>query len=143
MRVIMFQDKFAHKVRDGSKCQTIRKAARCKAGDTLSLRRWTGKPYRSKQEIIREVVCESAEPALILRPFAGATAVAAVGPEVIREDEADAFARADGFADFGEMVKWFEDTHGLPFNGWLIKWSNLWVRGATESRTSPPRCSHS
>ena len=129
MRVIMFQDKFAPKVRDGSKCQTIRKAARCKAGDTLSLRRWTGKPYRSKQEILREVVCESAEPVLILRPLGEETA--AVGFNVIRGADADAFARADGFADFGEMVKWFEDTHGLPFNGWLIKWSNPTVEGRT------------
>ena len=127
MRVIMFQDKFAPKVRDGSKCQTIRKAARCKAGDTLSLRRWTGKPYRSKQEILREVVCESAEPVLILRPPGEATA--AVGLNVIRGGDMDAFARADGFADFGEMVKWFENTHGLPFNGWLIKWSNPGVLG--------------
>ena len=127
MRVIMFQDKFAPKVRDGSKCQTIRKAARCKAGDTLSLRRWTGKPYRSKQEILREVVCESAEPVLILRLLGEARA--AVGLNVIRRGDMDAFARADGFADFGEMVKWFENTHGLPFNGWLIKWSNPGVLG--------------
>ena len=122
MRVIMFQDKFAPKVRDGSKCQTIRKAARCKAGDTLSLRRWTGKPYRSKQEIFCEVVCESVELVLILCLLG--EVMAAVGFKVIRGADADAFARADGFADFGEMVKWFENTHGLPFNGWLIKWSN-------------------
>ena len=129
MRVIMFQDRFAPKVHDGSKCQTIRKEARCKVGDTLSLRRWTGKPYRSKQEILREAVCESAEPVLILRPLGEASA--AVGLNVIRGADADAFARADGFADFGEMVKWFENTHGLPFNGWLIKWSNPAVEGRT------------
>lgn len=137
MRVIMFQDKFAPKVRDGSKCQTIRKAARCKAGDTLSLRRWTGKPYRSKQEILSDVVCESAEPVLILRPFLGDTAVAAVGSKVIREDEADAFASADGFASIAEMREWFSIAHGLPFNGWLIKWSNpteQWIDHETRKK---------
>jgi hypothetical protein len=49
----MFQDRFADKVRDGRKLHTIRKTARCKVGDTLSLRRWSGTPYRSKQELLR------------------------------------------------------------------------------------------
>jgi hypothetical protein len=38
MRVIMFQPRFAGLVEAGLKTQTIRKNARCKIGDTLSLR---------------------------------------------------------------------------------------------------------
>jgi len=34
----------------------------------------------------------------------------------------DIFAILDGFTDWAEMIKWFEDTHGLPFEGILIKW---------------------
>lgn len=34
------------------------------------------------------------------------------------------FARADGFDDFGAMVKFFKREHGLPFRGNLIEWLN-------------------
>jgi hypothetical protein len=34
----------------------------------------------------------------------------------------DAFAQADGFTDWQEMVSWFQVTHGLPFVGHLIMW---------------------
>ena len=34
----------------------------------------------------------------------------------------DAFAQADGFHDFVSMAAWFEEAHGLPFHGTLIKW---------------------
>ena len=33
-----------------------------------------------------------------------------------------AIAKADGFANAEEMVDWFEKQHGLPFEGWLIRW---------------------
>jgi hypothetical protein len=63
MIVYMFQDRFSELVRDGSKRQTIRKGLpRCKPGDTMSLRRWTGKPYRSKQEELRVAVCTETVP---------------------------------------------------------------------------------
>jgi hypothetical protein len=122
MRVIMFQERFAGKVRDGDKLQTIRKTARCKPGDTLSLRRWTGKPYRSKQEVLREASCRAVTPVRI-------------GLEVIRvggddrsvkylpPSEAHAFAIRDGFRNWAEMRDWFDSVHGLPFVGWLIEWS--------------------
>ena len=31
-------------------------------------------------------------------------------------------ARLDGFSNWNEMIQWFERTHGLPFNGVLIRW---------------------
>ena len=34
----------------------------------------------------------------------------------------DKFARADGFQDWSAMVKWFGETHELPFSGILLKW---------------------
>lgn len=35
------------------------------------------------------------------------------------------FAKADGFSSADEMVEWFDKTHGLPFEGLLIKWGKL------------------
>ena len=118
-RVIMFQDRFAAKVIAGVKVQTIRLTARCKPGDTLSLRRWTGKPYRSKQEVLQEVVCK---------------AVTAIKINEYGADLGDVFihcpvtlARDDGFESWHAMRDWFEDVHGLPFSGYVIEW------------TTPPR----
>ena len=52
MRVITFKERFAEPVRSGAKRQTIRKSAGCEVGDILSLRRWTGRPRHSKQELL-------------------------------------------------------------------------------------------
>ncbi len=108
MRVILFQDRFAELVRTGEKIQTIRKKARCKPGDDLSLRRWTGKPYRSKQETLRNAVCAGVE---AVRVTEGPTS-----------KDKELFAQADGFESLAEMQDWFRKTHGLPFEGEKIVW---------------------
>lgn len=127
MRVIMFQDRFSGKVSDGSKPHTIRKTARCKPGDVLSLRRWTGKPYRSKQETIRTETCLSVLPVhmAIERGFGFSVCVNGRG---INARERDELARADGFANARAMERWFIDAHGLPFDGFLIRWLPLTER---------------
>jgi len=38
------------------------------------------------------------------------------------EYELNMFARADGFESWESMRDWFDKTHGLPFEGNLIKW---------------------
>lgn len=113
MRVIMFQDRFADKVRDGSKPHTIRKTARCKPGDLLSLRRWTGKPYRSKQEVLREVICTAVCDVLIFPCDVTIDRNQVSGQHL---------AVKDGFGSWEEMRDWFDKVHGLPFRGWLIEW---------------------
>ncbi len=35
----------------------------------------------------------------------------------------DVYARADGFPDFGALLDWFQQEHGLPFAGSLIQWT--------------------
>ena len=34
----------------------------------------------------------------------------------------NSLARADGFVNWTELAVWFEKTHGLDFNGLLIRW---------------------
>jgi len=109
MRVILFQDKFAELVRSGEKKQTIRLSARCKPGDELSLRKWTGKPYRSKQETLRNSVCTRVQEVQIYE-----------GPST---ETSEMLARADGFSSHAEMQAWFNNTHGLPFEGQQIEWA--------------------
>ena len=113
MRVIMFQDRFAELVRSGIKQQTIRKSAPCKEGELLSLRRWSGKPYRSKQKTLRSAICLDVLPVSIYCDGVRVDGNAVPGKYM---------AVLDGFRDWYEMREWFEKAHGLPFDGWLITW---------------------
>lgn len=124
MSVIMFQDRFADKVRDGSKIHTIRLPRKrpIKRGDKLSLRRWIGKAYRSKQEVLKECVCESALPLSLLQEDGKCYVVFGKDSWNLSTQEINQLAIDDGFSGPAEMLQWFQDTHGLPFHGTLIQW---------------------
>ena len=115
--VRMFKPQFAPLVEAGTKCQTVRPTPKRmpKLGDLISLRCWLDKPYRSKQRVLRESIiktvasCEITETGVRVGPF---------------DENPDDFARADGFRDFEAMKSWFNETHGLPFRGILLKWPN-------------------
>lgn len=114
----MFKPRFAALVESGAKKQTVRPtpARMPKSGDRISLRMWTGKPYRSKQrEIIASTVLYVAKIKLDVFDmwFDGVLA---------SEAKQEAFAIADGFSSANEMLDWFENEHGLPFEGVVIVW---------------------
>jgi hypothetical protein len=126
MIVYMFQDRFAELVRNGSKRQTIRNGLpRCKPGDALSLRRWTGAPYRSKQEELRVAVCTETMPcfASVVRGQGWYFVAGTDERSHVYGDALDKLARADGFRDAEDMHRWFVATHGFDFHGHLIKWT--------------------
>lgn len=118
--VRMFKPQFAALVESGAKTQTVRPTPERmpQSGDRISLRCWTGAAYRSKQRVLREAVivgvdhCEITETGVIVNSYA---------------EPCDDFARADGFRDFFELADWFRKTHGLPFEGVLIRWQNTEV----------------
>lgn len=93
-------------------------------GDTISLRTWTGKPYRSKQRVIRESVIIGI--ARVHINELGVSFVAPIQPNaptaILFNGYYEEFARADGFKDFAEMRDWFLAEHGLPFTGIVIFW---------------------
>lgn len=124
--VRMFQPRFAEMVEDGRKRQTLRPTPKRmpEPGDLISLRAWTGKPYRSKQRVLKEAVVVGVEPISISASVLGiglSKWVYGFG----RTLSMDSFARRDGFKDFPEMAAWFEEQHGLPFNGILIRWEEV------------------
>ena len=125
----MFKPTFHGMVERGEKCQTVRPVPKDMpvAGDMISLRGWTDKPYRSKQKVlrvarlVRVVRCE----------------ISAAGVKVGAFDvNPGAFAVADGFSCWEEMKQWFEAEHGLPFVGVLLKWEG--VPGAAGAAGSVP-----
>jgi len=120
MRVILFSSQFAPMVESGAKTQTIRKSARCRPGDTLSLRRWLSGPYRSKQELLRNATCHSIS-AVCIGLNLDQRGISRGGIELTTE-ERERFAQADGFSSLSQMLEWFGKVHGLPFTGVVITW---------------------
>jgi len=118
--VRIFQPQFASKVLSGEKCQTVRPtpSRMPKRGDKLSLRTWTGKPYRSRQRILRETVVDWVQP-IRITPHG----ITLAGQMLTEHQEWD-FAKADGFNTPQDMLEWFNRTHRLPFEGIVIYWPN-------------------
>lgn len=119
---LMFESRFVAPIQAGTKRQTIRENSRVLPGDTLSLRRWTGGPYRSPQHPIVPAVCVvSVEPLEIFVFDAGLGVF--VGGEQVQDVEA--FARADGFASADEMARRYRERDVEHFRGVLIRWEPI------------------
>lgn len=123
----MFKPRFSPLVQSGAKRQTIRPLRKrpIKPGDALSLREWTGLPYRSPQRILRDgEVCRSVDPIWIGNAGTQFNPgyAAFIGKTMLQGPEYTEFAIADGFKHWSDMFEWFAKTHGFPFNGTLIKW---------------------
>lgn len=128
MRVITFQPQFHDLIESGRKTSTIRLRARCKPGDTLSLRAWTGLPYRSKQRELRSVTCAAVRPIrLLMRAHHGFALllIAIEGQEIDCQTRAE-LAQKEGFDGVIEMTQWFAANHkmkpGDVLEAELIEW---------------------
>src|ERR1700744_4033228 len=119
MIVKLFQQRFKPMVRDGSKANTIRPTPKRmpRVGDKISLRCWTGKPYRSKQEIIGESVITQVTEIIIQSEGLK------MHGKYLAASTLEEFAKADGFKSFWEMQTWVKYQHGpLPFRGIFVAW---------------------
>lgn len=117
----LFQPRFGPQIKRGEKATTIRPNPKRpqdmpKVGDRISLRQWSGKPYRSKQIVLGESVITRVEQCRIDEYGASVGDLWSSG---------EGLAISDGFIDFQEMLGWFNKTHGLPFAGILIAWEPL------------------
>lgn len=114
----MFQPRFARLVETGKKRQTVRKTPKRmpKKGDTVSLREWTGKPYRSKQRELMEATLVNVHTVEI------GDYELTIDGQWMSAEKRDRFARADGFDDWEDLQCWFEETHELPFKGICLFW---------------------
>lgn len=108
------QTGFADAFLSGRKIHTIRenKEGYYKDGDIVSVRQWSGKPYASKQVVLRDGICVSVLPIIIdfndsnlsirVRPSLGAS-FSFVDPSTVAEN--------DGLS-LDDFVAWF-NPHGL------------------------------
>lgn len=115
----MFKPRFARLVEARKKMQTIRRRAGCVPGDVLSLREWSGAPYRSKHRLLDvpgPVVCSEVLPVVV---HGGGVRVG--GFELSAMDKT-CLAHADGFGTYAEMMAFFSAGYGLPFTGEIVGW---------------------
>jgi hypothetical protein len=120
MAVLMFEKQFWAAIFSGEKVHSIRPSRKrpISPGDSLSLRGWDGKPYRSKQFELCAETCIDVRPIWIDRD-----GCVIDGYDRIREpDELDQFARTDGFKSWIELMNYRDMFYTLPFSGDFIQW---------------------
>ncbi len=118
-----FQPRFVEPIRAGTKRQTIRaigKRRHARAGEPVQL--YTGMRTKACRKILEvdPIVEDVREIALhITDDLMGLIA----DGDPVEDFDADAFAQADGFADWDTMHRWWRLTHGVGrFEGVLIRW---------------------
>ncbi len=117
-----FKKQFADDVETGRKRQTIRAGEpRCKVGDHLQL--YTGQRTKACRKLL-DAVCTEVRPIAIIYAYdqIGGYHINLDGRRLVFWPDGGRLARADGFKDATEMCRWFEKTHGLPFNGHVVNW---------------------
>lgn len=111
-----FKEQFAEKVRDGSKCQTVRghRTRHARPGEAIQI--YTGMRTKQCEKLIADPTCEFTckiyidDSEIKLAEFS------------LDPNAKEKFAIADGFANYAEFLAFFKEVHGLPFEGVLIKW---------------------
>ncbi|KKL90115.1 hypothetical protein LCGC14_1907900 [marine sediment metagenome] len=125
MALINFQSQFAKAVEDGTKRQTIRAHRKypIKTGEMLHL--YT-ECRTKKARKLKSIICLSVQNIIISELQYEVQIPGEDGFVPIHYldclDCLDRFAQADGFKNWILMIRWFANTHGLPFKGTLIKW---------------------
>lgn len=120
MKVLLFEPRFWKAVVSGDKVHSIRRTRKRPVypGDSLSLRGWEGKPYRSCQRVLCEEICLTVRECWI-----DARGVVIDGIHRFSElEELDAFAVSDGFDNWNQMKAFRDFCFTLPFSGDLIQW---------------------
>ena len=126
MPALNFMRQFADAVRHGEKRQTVRAPRKdgrphAKRGDTIRL--YTGMRTKScellAEATVTRVVAIRIEPTCMY--LNGKMVPSAIYDRNCEQTD-NAFAKADGFDSFMEMASWFDDVHGLPFEGTVIHW---------------------
>lgn len=114
MVAINFSAQFADRVQRGEKRQTIRRGRKCEAGAALQL--YTGQRTKACRKL-GDAVCKDIT-------YVGLTARGVtLGDKSKFPSDIDEFARADGFADYAEMWKWFSERYETnSFTGYVIRW---------------------
>jgi hypothetical protein len=116
MPALNFQKQFADKVQNGEKNQTIRAYRKrpFEIGDHIYV--YTGMRTKGCRKL-KEAELSEVQHIVIMEDERIFLESDLLGPIT-----SDKLAKDDGFSSLLEMIQWFKKTHGLPFEGQLIKW---------------------
>lgn len=122
-----FKAQFAPLIKSGQKLQTIRALGKRRPpmpGEPLQL--YTGMRTKQCQKLLDpDPLCVSVEPVKI--HILSGHEVTVGERRLTKFDELTNFAAADGFESAQAFFDFFQNTHGLPFEGILITWRLLLV----------------
>lgn len=123
VKILMFKRRFVPMIEIGVKISTIRGYGnKVQVGDTVSMRYWSGAPYRSKTVEFWMDTVASIEPCLIGHSTSDVFICVGQNHRHISYDSRHAIARGEGFKDWWEMSQFFIAMHDLPFCGKIIRW---------------------
>ena len=119
MPLLGYQKRFAELVETGQKLQTIRgkRMRPIKKGDPLF--HHTGLRTKNCRKLGESICSGTADVCIDGRGQLW------IQGEVVMGESREAFAKADGFKGWEEMLLWMQRTHGLPFLGQVIMWSEI------------------
>jgi len=117
-----FKKEFVEAVETGKKTQTIRalrkgRSRHASPGEALQL--YTGMRTNNCKKLLPDPVCFNVQAIMITKdPF-----VCVVLDKYLLSDKTiEEMAIADGFKSVEAFAAFFDETHGLPFEGVLISW---------------------
>jgi len=102
------------------KHHTIRRSGRVKKGMKLSMRIWTGVPYRSAQDEFAKGECTGTQKIHIWQDHFGGRHVV-IDEKMLTDDEIVKLAINDGFDNINQFFSWF----GWEFEGTIIHWAGI------------------
>jgi hypothetical protein len=112
---------FRDKILDGSKRQTIRAVRKNPINEGQTLYMWW-KQRSPQREKLGEAKCTKTTPITIQETKAILTYPDSGDYEIVHLDK---FAIADGFDNWQQLIEFFDEAHGLPFEGVLIEWDSI------------------
>lgn len=112
-----FKKQFAPAVKSGCKLQTIRAMRKRHAMPGEAIQLYTGMRTKSCQKLISpDPTCKA------IRPIKITVDSVWVDGVILLRHEVERLAIADGFDGIPDFMRFFKETHGLPFEGVLIEW---------------------
>ena len=111
---------FRDKIESGAKRQTIRSVRKSpiKSGDRLFMY-WKQRSPKDCEKL-GEATCTRVTPIEISKNRLVLPYISGGMFNVL-----NAFAIADGFDNWQQLIEFFESAHGLPFKGVLIEWDSI------------------
>jgi len=120
MPAFNFKKQFVPAIESGEKRQTIRAPRKCIPVVGQIAHCYTGQRTKPCRLLGRWPITD------VLMVLIHAGGVAFPGSNsvpLMKWQELNTFAEADGFEDWSAMREWFRKTHGPVFRGYLVKWA--------------------